>query len=467
MEPIVSIITGTYNRIKYLKQMIRSARSSIPTGITYEFVVTDGGSTDGTIEWLKEQNDVVLIEHGELKGAIKAFNDAAAKAIGMYVIPANDDIIFIDDTIELLLSHIIEHPDVGAGCCYQDREGKHWHVEHMQVIHDNGTSMLTPYVQVGIIPRWLWNYCGGWGDFGSNTYGGDNYVSAKIMEAGYKIEAVDGARIHDLTPYDELRKHNNEINIGGRDGKKFYEAFPDGVKYNSEPQIVNPLASLKKILYAPIFEAGHDVQIQQKTGLRTALQKLGAVWEVNHHGGNESIAAAAKKWKPNFVLTQIHDANKDRVAEMSSVRSCTKDWMVNWVGDVWPEQQKTPEYLAMLRNFDLHTGVNYSLKELYDKMSIPYHYWQIGFEPFIEDIGSEGDVDIDVVFIANGYSEQRRELASKLKSLPCNVKIYGSGYEQGISEGSTLYDFRATGNIIRRAKIVISDNQFPNDDGFR
>ena len=203
MQPIVSIITGTYNRLKYIKQMIASARASIPNGITYEFVVTDGGSTDGTLEWLKDQKDVVLIRHGELKGAIKAFNDAAEVAKGHYIIPANDDIIFINDTIGFLLAHIIEHPEVGAGCCYQDREGKPWHVEYMQVVHDDGSSETVPYVQVGIIPKWLWDYCGGWGDFGSNTYGGDNYLSAKIMEAGYRIEPVNGARIHDLTPNDE------------------------------------------------------------------------------------------------------------------------------------------------------------------------------------------------------------------------------------------------------------------------
>ena len=61
-NPYVSYVTGTYNRLVFLKHMIDTFRKSIGTGLTYELILVDGGSTDGSIEWMKQQPDVVLIE---------------------------------------------------------------------------------------------------------------------------------------------------------------------------------------------------------------------------------------------------------------------------------------------------------------------------------------------------------------------------------------------------------------------
>ena len=64
-SPYVSIVTGTYNRIDSLKRMVKSVRSSVGLGIPYELVIVEGGSTDGSLEWLRKQPDVVLIEQGK------------------------------------------------------------------------------------------------------------------------------------------------------------------------------------------------------------------------------------------------------------------------------------------------------------------------------------------------------------------------------------------------------------------
>ena len=98
----VSIVSGTYNRIAWLQKMVASVRSSIGKdhyGLNYEVVLTDGGSIDGTQRWCDEQSDIRLIQHTELLGAVKAFNDGAFAATGQYVIMANDDIEFLDDSI--------------------------------------------------------------------------------------------------------------------------------------------------------------------------------------------------------------------------------------------------------------------------------------------------------------------------------------------------------------------------------
>ena len=96
---IISVVSGTYNRLKYLTQMVASVRLSVGVGIPYEIIIVDGGSTDGTIQWCRMQDDIVLIEQGKLLGAVKAFNAGFAIARGKYTIPANDDILFVNESI--------------------------------------------------------------------------------------------------------------------------------------------------------------------------------------------------------------------------------------------------------------------------------------------------------------------------------------------------------------------------------
>ncbi len=56
----VSIVLGTYNRKAFLQEAIQSIRQN---GITlpYEIIVVDGGSTDGSTEWLIDQSEIITI----------------------------------------------------------------------------------------------------------------------------------------------------------------------------------------------------------------------------------------------------------------------------------------------------------------------------------------------------------------------------------------------------------------------
>ena len=88
----LSFCIPTYNRLTHIKKLIESIRESIGE-YPYEIIIGDGGSTDGTIEYLKKQKDVVLIEIRELTGSIKAFNICFKKVKYDYVFWASDDFI--------------------------------------------------------------------------------------------------------------------------------------------------------------------------------------------------------------------------------------------------------------------------------------------------------------------------------------------------------------------------------------
>lgn len=470
---LLSIVSGTYNRLPYLTAMMKSCTASLPPGLEYEFCICDGGSTDGTLEYLRGRGDVKLLEHGELRGAIRAFNDAAATASGDYLLIANDDIEVMGYSIAKGLAFMLDNPDVGAGCFFQDRGNKALHVEKMPMVLPNGSNDWLPYMQVGIIPKWLWDKCGGWGDWGGRTYGGDNYLSLKVYESGYKVIAMEGCSIKDKTPIDELREINNTNNT---DGKKLWAAFPGGTRIPDYPIYENPLPGRKRVLYAPIIETGHTVQKAQKCGLREALKDLGLVWEVDYVYSKESIVEAAEAWKPHFTITQIHHADAVTMDEIKRVKESTLEWMVNWNGDVWQQTQSDPRYLEFMRYFDYQLCVNAALFPVYKGKGVNAEYWQNSFEPQVIE-GDEAPERHDIIFLGNRYSDYREDLARAIKSLPFDVAIYGRGYVDGNSQpvmvngqelslGESLYDYRKTGGLYRGAKIAVADNQYPEATAF-
>jgi glycosyltransferase involved in cell wall biosynthesis len=69
---ILSVVLGSYNRLRFLKLTIDSIRRELDLcPFSHEIIVVDGGSTDGTLKWLAGQKDIItIIQHnrGEWRG---------------------------------------------------------------------------------------------------------------------------------------------------------------------------------------------------------------------------------------------------------------------------------------------------------------------------------------------------------------------------------------------------------------
>jgi len=91
---MISLCIPTYNRLPDLKRCLDSILGKFGD-YPYEVIIADGGSTDGTIEYLKELNsdNIKLIEQGKLLGVTKAYNDSFEVAKGDYIFIGNDDIV--------------------------------------------------------------------------------------------------------------------------------------------------------------------------------------------------------------------------------------------------------------------------------------------------------------------------------------------------------------------------------------
>ena len=72
---MISICVPTYNRLSYLKKCVDSILDKFKD-YPYEVIIADGGSTDGTLEYLRNINhdNVTIIEQGSLIGEVKTLN---------------------------------------------------------------------------------------------------------------------------------------------------------------------------------------------------------------------------------------------------------------------------------------------------------------------------------------------------------------------------------------------------------
>jgi len=97
---MLSLCIPTYNRLPYLKQCLATVIDKFGD-YPYEVVIADGGSTDGTIEYLKNigKDNVILIEQGKLTGIVKATNACFKKAKGDYKFIGNDDHTIVPKTL--------------------------------------------------------------------------------------------------------------------------------------------------------------------------------------------------------------------------------------------------------------------------------------------------------------------------------------------------------------------------------
>jgi glycosyltransferase involved in cell wall biosynthesis len=85
----ISIVTPCFNSIRWIDLCLRSVRHVLQ-GRDYEHIVVDGGSTDGTLEFLQKQKDIRLIG-GPDKGMYDALNKGMAAARGRFLGHLNAD----------------------------------------------------------------------------------------------------------------------------------------------------------------------------------------------------------------------------------------------------------------------------------------------------------------------------------------------------------------------------------------
>ena len=440
----LSVIFGTYQRKGLLMRCIESIREAAK-GIDYEVVVCDGGSTDGSRQWLAEQSDVVLIE-GDLSGAVPAFNACFSRSRGRFILTLNDDARLRPDTLKTALP-LFDDPTVGQVACTFLEHGK-WKRQQVYGM----TYVNFGFVRANVAKA-VASICGGLWSTSFQTYGADVELSFWVRRLGYKIAESD-AKVEHEEYVDDLRMKNL------RTDKRRHQIF----KRWSSPEMLHfrgpfptveghQIEMLKRIELGESRSArierlsradpqpGHlpptaplrDERVVEmhiwtdddpQASLAEAMQHLGSK---GHHRiewtkiadlyerGRRLVEACAQT-QPTFVFLQLQGANipVDAIKEIRRVVTDPSLVVSTWNGDIgygqgpWRHMRDAWAYeIAPHVDLMLFTGTG-QVEINRGRGMTNAAYLQIGYDTqryFTGGTGASSAKQYDVVFLGQNYPD--------------------------------------------------------------
>lgn len=110
--PVVTIVTPCLNAARFLEQTILSVLSQDYPRL--EFIVMDGGSTDGTIEILRKYEPAVRWESAPDRGTADAVNRGFSLGKGDILGFLNADDLYHPGSVSNAVRHLLDHPECDA-----------------------------------------------------------------------------------------------------------------------------------------------------------------------------------------------------------------------------------------------------------------------------------------------------------------------------------------------------------------
>ena len=111
-EPLVTIVTPSYNQAPFLEATIRSVLEQDYPHI--EYIIIDGGSTDGSLDIIKKYADRLAFWSSEKdRGQTDAINKGFARATGDILAWINSDDTYEPGAIREAVEWMQAHPEMG------------------------------------------------------------------------------------------------------------------------------------------------------------------------------------------------------------------------------------------------------------------------------------------------------------------------------------------------------------------
>ena len=119
-QELVSIVLCTYNGLKFIDEQLKSIQRQTHSNL--EIIISDDASTDGTFEWLKKEaaldKRIKLYRNQPNIGVNLNFNKACSKVEANFIAFADQDDIWDEKKIEILLNEINKDDDVQMTYCF-------------------------------------------------------------------------------------------------------------------------------------------------------------------------------------------------------------------------------------------------------------------------------------------------------------------------------------------------------------
>lgn len=110
-HPLVTIVTPCYNSAQFIEDTIQSVLAQTYPNI--EYIVMDGGSTDGTQAIAERYADRLTLISERDRGQTHAINKGWQRAKGDILAWLNADDLYYPDTVEKAVSYLTAHPETG------------------------------------------------------------------------------------------------------------------------------------------------------------------------------------------------------------------------------------------------------------------------------------------------------------------------------------------------------------------
>lgn len=486
---MIAITTGTVGRINLLRRLIDSARRSVGD-LPYRFFIVDNNSQDGSKEWLQAQPDVTYLNAGDPRGAAYAFQMGYEACTGEYVCHLNDDIAVEGDTIARAYRHLEAHPECGQVAFhhkYQNRAG----VDPQKAIIQKVFGGYT-YAQTGMTRKWLGDIAGWTGlhSEGYTHYAWDNYLSARIWELGWRVDAPGGCCVIDWEHIDNIRKRFSDgmrTASGGvhPDTVKFMQAWRGRLPNYRE--WVNAITPTTRLLYKASRGQLRTLRFKsmmnpRHTNERTALieefGKLGPAQQYNHTAAVEKLGIVkfqdeavrvVKEFNPDLLMLQAQRDNNVWPITVARLRKVAPNaYIFNWDADThYPLE---PFHFEIARACDLQLTISKSVFPEYLANGVHnIGMWSIGVEnEYLDQERGNWQEGPDITFLGTLFgigkfpeATTRRDAVIKLRNeFGKGFVLHGGGWRQaGIRATYTGEKHSSNAHLYSRSKMALSISQ--------
>ena len=218
-KDFISVVVASYQRRNLLQKTIQSVRNN-KIKLPYEIIVVDGGSDDGSIDWLVRQKDIItIVQHnrGNFNGkpierrSWGYFMNLGFKAAqGYFILMLSDDCLLLPGAVNNAIRYYHhlkgEHRKIGGIAFYF----RNWPSEDKYYVQKTLGGKLM--VNHGIFLKRALEKVNYANENSYMFYKADGDLCLKMWQAGYEIVDCPTSFVeHYYNPNEAVRRTNNAV----------------------------------------------------------------------------------------------------------------------------------------------------------------------------------------------------------------------------------------------------------------